>query len=70
MDALKWLLCRNPKPNGSLGRVESGIEWRAYVQSGDPLAGTPDIWITYTYTDEEILVRGVHAILRDDEDDL
>lgn len=63
-EALKWLLSRNPTPAGSVSKIVDGLEWRAYVQAGDDLANTPQIWVTYTYSLIEVNIRGLHAIAK------
>lgn len=60
-EALKWLLSRNPEPKGSAVRVQNGRAYRVYVLAGDALAGTPEIWVVYTYNAAEVVILGVHA---------
>lgn len=61
-NALKWLLSRNPEPKGSYIKVTAeGRRYRAYVLAGDMLAGTPDLWVVYSYTDTEVVILSVHA---------
>jgi hypothetical protein len=62
-EALKWLLSRNPEPKGSALKImpDGASRYRAYVLAGDPLAGTPDIWVVYTSTDSEVNIMGVNA---------
>lgn len=62
MEALKWLLARNPQPDGSLRREVGDVWWTAYVQAGDALAKTPDIWVTYTFDANEVVIFGVNAL--------
>jgi hypothetical protein len=33
-----------------------------YVQAGDPIARTPDIWVVYTYTDGTVTIMGINAV--------
>lgn len=71
-EGLKWLLARNPELKGSaLRRTEAGQLFRAYVLAGDPLGGTPDIWVVYTYNESEVVVVSVAAklaVVESDED--
>ena len=70
-DALKWVLSRNPEPKGSAGKLSANDRrYRAYVLAGDPLAGTPNIWVIYTFDDNQIVILGVEAtplVLDEDE---
>lgn len=62
-EGLKWLLSRNPAPKGSARReAVSGGEYRSYVSASDPLAKTPEIWVVYTYTDDQVIILGVNAV--------
>lgn len=57
---LKWLLSRNPTPQGSARRSnDQGREYRTYVSAGDEVAKVPDIWVVYTFTADEVVVLGV-----------
>ena len=40
----------------------AGREYRAYVLAGDPLAGTPDIWVAFTFNDDTVTIIGVNAV--------
>jgi hypothetical protein len=62
MQALTWLLARNPQPDGSIRREVGDMWWTAYVQAGDALAQTPDIWVTYTFDANEVVLYGVNAL--------
>lgn len=61
-EALKWVLSRNPEPKGSAVKVGTdGRRYRAFVLAGDPMAGTPNIWVVYTHDDQRVLILGVQA---------
>jgi len=68
-NALKWLLARNPEPKGSVTKVGTARPYRAYVLAGDVFAGTPDLWVTYTYTADEVLILAVQAVDPPEEQD-
>jgi hypothetical protein len=59
-EGLKWLLSRTPALAGSLRRTGE-VEYRLYVLAGDRLAGTPDIWVTYTFTDDQVSILALFA---------
>ena len=56
---LEWLIVRTPE-RGAYQEVH-GRQFRVYVQSGDELAETPDIWIVYEVTETEIIVHDIKA---------
>ncbi len=68
-DALKWLLARNPEPKGSWLKSGATRRYRAYVLASDQFAGTPELWVTYTYTDNEVVILAVQANEPPDEKD-
>lgn len=67
-DGLVWLLARTPDLKEAMvwgDDVKDG--YRAYVAAGDPLADTPDIWVVYTFTENEVVILGVQAVQRADD---
>lgn len=59
-EGLKWLLAREGQ-NLGLWRTEGDTHYRVYVQAGDELAGTPEIWVVYVCTDNEIIILDIEA---------
>jgi len=59
-NALQWLLARNQ----SLGltKTENSIEWHVYVMEGDPMAGTPSIWVLYTTSPNEVNIFDINVV--------
>ena len=41
--------------------TEGDTHYRVYVQAGDELAGTPEIWVVYVCTDNEIIILDIEA---------
>ena len=69
-EGLKWILSRSPEPKGSAVKATpEGEKYRAYVLAGDLLAGTPDIWVVYRFTDAQVIILGVQASIPKEEDD-
>lgn len=61
-DGLKWLLARTPDlKEAMIWDGDGNGPYRAYVAAGDALAGTPDIWVVYTFSDTEVVLIGVQA---------
>ncbi len=59
---LQWLLARNPEPIGDCYTTTLGeTEYLLFGRDGDFAAGIPDIWVMYTYTDDEILIHDLFA---------
>jgi hypothetical protein len=63
-DALRWLLARDPAQKNAARYLDEGVSQRSmvYVQAGDPIARTPDIWVVYTYTDGTVTIMGINAV--------
>lgn len=61
---LQWLLARNPRPQGCAAREVDGVYYSVYVAAGDEVAGTPDIWILYTFDNAEVVIVDVSANAR------
>ena len=57
---LTWLLARNP--DRGLSRTIEGREYRLYVQAGDDLAGTPELWVLFSYDENEVVIYGLNAV--------
>ena len=62
-EGLKWILSRTPELQGAARTVVGGRHYRAYVLASDLLAGTPEIWVTYTYNDDTVTIIAVNAIV-------
>lgn len=56
-EGLEWFLAREPEV-GKYQNVD-GKHVRVYVQSGDNLAKTPDIWVVFEITDDEIIIYDI-----------
>jgi len=67
-EGLKWLLSRSPTVKGSVSQIGASGEYRSYVLAGDLLAETPEIWVVYTYNENEVRILGLNAIAAPDED--
>lgn len=57
---LEWLLARSPS-RGLRGRI-NGEPVRIYVQGGDTTAATPEIWVVYTYNDDEVVIKALRVL--------
>lgn len=57
---LEWLLARSPN-RGRRGRID-GANVRIYVQRGDRTAGTPEIWVVYTYNDDQVVIKALRVL--------
>lgn len=64
-EGLKWLLARNP--DVGLHRVVDGDTYRLYVARGDAMAGTPEIWVLFEATAEQVIIHRVIAIAPETE---
>lgn len=58
-NALKWFLARSGDKIGAA--AEPAKPYRLYVQAADPLAKTPEIWVVYSVTPNEIIIHDVKA---------
>lgn len=56
-DGLQWLLARTPDI-GSVAEID-GIDWWVYVQSSDEIAKTPEIWVLYKITKNEVIIEHI-----------
>lgn len=57
-DGIVWLLCRTPE----IGRARDRHKptgFIIHVSAGSDLAGTRDVWVLYSFTDDEVIVHGV-----------
>ena len=57
---LEWLLARSPG-RGLKGRINDQTVW-VYVQGGDRTADTPELWVVYTYDDEQVVIRALRVL--------
>lgn len=66
-DGIKWLLARTPDLKGAARREGSSRNYRVFVFQGDFMADTPNIWVVYHFTENEVVILGVNASDRTDE---
>ena len=59
-EALKWLLARSGNTLGIWQNV-GATQYRVYVQASDELALTPEIWVVFTCSDDEVVIHGLEA---------
>jgi hypothetical protein len=59
-EGLKWLLSRSADRTGLSSRGDDTL--RLYVQSDDPLADVPALWVLYRVTDDEVQIIAVKVI--------
>ena len=55
-----WLLARTPNI-GVPAQKETPTEFLLLVLAGDPLAGTKEVWLLYSYDDETVTVHGLNV---------
>lgn len=58
VEGLEWVLARNPW----IGKKLVAGENRVYVQAADPYAGTPEIWVVYSFDDNEVTLLKMLAV--------
>lgn len=66
-DALSWLLARSADKMG-LAPQSGDKNWRLYVQSGDPLANLPSLWIIFRLDPGEVVVFAMKAVSDEPEE--
>lgn len=66
-EGIKWLLARTPDLKGAVHRKNAALNYRAFVFAGDPFAETPNIWVVYHFTDNEVFILGVNVSDRVDD---
>jgi len=66
-DALQWLLARNTDIGFS--KSQDNAEWHIYVQAGDPLAQTPEIWVLFIVSDNEVTLLKINVEAYKDPDE-
>jgi len=66
-EGLSWFLVRNP--DVGFGQNIDGREYRIYVQSGDEIAKTPNIWVVFEVTSNEITIHDINVENFDSETD-
>lgn len=56
---LQWLLARNP----DIGQVADvdGENWWVYVQASDEIALTPEIWVLYQVTAQNVTIEQINV---------
>jgi hypothetical protein len=57
-DGIVWLLCRTPEIGTARDRHDP-TRFVIHVSAGSGLAGTKDVWVLYSFTDDEVIVHGV-----------
>ena len=55
---VEWLLARTPEA-GAPRVPASPMSYLVYVIPANPLAGTRELWVLYSYNQEEVQVHGV-----------
>lgn len=58
-DGLVWLLARRD-PIG-IRQVRASRTFWLYVQAADDFGPTPEIWVVYEATEDEVTIHGVNA---------
>ena len=58
-EGIKWLLSRTPDLEYAFRRSDSKAGFRLYVFAGDVVADTPNVAVTYHFTDDEVTILGV-----------
>jgi hypothetical protein len=69
---LIWLLERNPEPAGSFPTVLHNKQFNMYAWQGTADAGMPDMWVVYTFDDDQVEIHGINAMepsTADDDDE-
>jgi len=66
-DGIKWILARTPDLTGAFRKLGSTRNYRLIVFAGDPLADTPNICVTYHFTENDVFILGVMASPRVDD---
>ena len=56
--AAEWLLSRKPE-NGMPQAPSNSKKVLVHVVGGQPLAGTGDIWVLYSYDEENVYIHGL-----------
>jgi hypothetical protein len=65
---MQWFLARNAEPIGDCYTTTQGAtEYLLFGRDGDFAAGIPDVWVMYTYTDDEILIHDIFACHAQDD---
>ena len=63
-DGIKWLLSRTPDLEYSYRRSDAKTGFRLHVFAGDVLADTPNVAVTYHFTDDEVTILGIMVLPR------
>lgn len=69
-EGLKWLLARNP--DIGIKQTDANNQptgYRLYAQAHDELAGTPEIWVVYSVSDNEVIIYEINAQAPPEEDE-
>lgn len=70
-EGLKWLLSRNPEIGYRQTTSKNGHStgFRLHIQASDEFAKTPEIWVVYTFDDNEVTIYEINAVIRPPESD-
>lgn len=60
MDGLEWLLARSPD-RGLVLKVD-GRDTRIYVQASGDVMGVPEIWVVYSFDENEVVILNLKAV--------
>lgn len=61
MDGLEWLLSRTPEI-GTPRQREKLNEHLLFVSRGDTVARTHDVWLLYSYDDQQVTIHGLKFV--------
>jgi len=58
--ALQWLLARTP--DLGVDRHDGDNGYKVYRQESDPIARTPEIWVLYSETENEVIFWDINIV--------
>jgi hypothetical protein len=61
-EGICWLLARNPQPVDCIPTSHLGMPYVIYGIAGNGDASTPELWLVYAITDEEVTIQGINAM--------
>jgi hypothetical protein len=67
-DGIKWILARTPDLPGAFRKLGATQNYRLISFAGSDLADTPDIWVVYRFTENEVTLLGVMTSPRAESD--
>ena len=65
--ALQWLLARSP--GLGIDRHDGDNGYRVYRQESDPIAATPEIWVLYSETENEVIFWDINVVEAPEDSD-